>query len=80
MVIKLSAAERLAPVLGLLGSVGVGGFLGLEALPLDPSALMGSGTNLLSIGNLPVTPADLLSLLALVPQQAGTDALLTGYL
>ncbi len=72
---SLSVAEPLAPVLGLLDGVGGGGLPGLDALPLDPSALMGSGTNLLSIGNLPVTPADLLSLLALVPLQTGTDVL-----
>ncbi|MEX1667967.1 hypothetical protein AB4876_03535 [Zhongshania guokunii] len=68
-------AEPLAPVLSLLGGVGGGGLPGLDSLPLDPSALLGGGANLLSIGDLPVTPADLLSLTELIPLQAVTDAI-----
>ena len=70
---SLSVADPLATVLGLVGGLGGGGIPSLGALPVDPTALLGSGANLVSIGNLPVSPADLLGLVQLIPLQTASD-------
>ncbi|MBU0538582.1 MAG: hypothetical protein KKF24_13650 [Gammaproteobacteria bacterium] len=50
-----------------------GGLPGLDSLPLDPSALLGGGGNLVSLGALPVTPSDLISAFQLIPIQPVFD-------